>query len=320
MTASGPPDDVDDSAVSSTSLVASPSRERNESNRQRWFTPPPPLALPPAVPLSPPSVDDDTAGVRKRGSGLADGAVCARAGVPGGALLAPWASDGMVLGRDDEASGAGASCIAAGSIERGRGRRRLGTYGGGCGRSSIEGRAVAGDSGSESVVGDIVADDEAFEEVETVVRAVEVERREVVELRRMERQACAKMLTAVRGAVKGASSSGSGSGSTVDLKRMRSHQLGTRCLLLESYTPLSSSSSTVPSPVNERVERACETRDGALARMSSSASSAMDGAMRWPSSGVVGTLRTTLLPVLLSDCGAVVLTRRERIMRGDDCG
>ena len=179
---------------------------------------------------------------------------------------------------------------------------------------------MAEDSGSESV-GDIVADDEAIDEVaevvETVVAAVAVERNEAEEVRRKERQACARRLTAVRGAA-GVSSSGSGSGLTVDLKRIRSHQLGTRCLLLESYTPLSSSSCTVPSPVSERVERPRETKDGAFEfeRTSSSASSVVGGATRWPSSGVVGTLRTFLL--FPSGWGAV-LGRRVRIMRGDDC-
>lgn len=66
---------------------------------------------------------------------------------------------------------------------------------------------MAGDSGSESV-GDIVADDDAADEAaEAVVAAVAVERSEADEERRNVRQACASMLTAVRGAV-GASSSG----------------------------------------------------------------------------------------------------------------
>jgi hypothetical protein len=177
---------------------------------------------------------------------------------------------------------------------------------------------VAGDSGSESV-GDIAEDDEVAEVAEvpeTVVATVAVERNEADEVRRKVRQACARRLTAVRGAV-GASSSGSGSGLTVDLKRIRSHQLGTRCLLLESYTPLSSSSCTVPSPVNERVERPRETKDGAFEITSSSASSVVGGATRWPSSGVVGTLRTFLL--LPSGWAVAVLGRSVRIMRGDVC-
>jgi hypothetical protein len=70
-----------------------------------------------------------------------------------------------------------------------------------------------------------VVDDEVAEVVEApeiVVATVAVECNETDEERRNERQACARRLTAVRGAV-GASSSGSGSGLTVDLKRMRSH-------------------------------------------------------------------------------------------------
>ena len=97
-----------------------------------------------------------------------------------------------------------------------------------------------------------MADDDATDELaeveETVVAAVAVERNDADEVRREMRQACARRLTAVRGA-QGVSSSVSGSGLNVDLKRIRSHQPGTRCLL-ESYTPLSSSSCTVPSPVN----------------------------------------------------------------------
>ena len=108
-----------------------------------------------------------------------------------------------------------------------------------------------------------MADDDAIDEVaevvETVVAAVAVEHNEADELRRKVRQACARRLTAVRG-TEGVSSLGSGSGLTVDLKRIRSHQLGMHCLLLESYEPLSSSSCTVPSPVSECVERSRETK------------------------------------------------------------
>ena len=156
---------------------------------------------------------------------------------------------------------------------------------------------MAEDSGSESV-GDIVADDDATDEVaeveETVVVAVAVEHNEADEVRRKVRQACVRKFTAVCGA-EGVSSSGSGLGLTVNLKRIRSRQLGTRCLLLESYTPLSSSLCTVPSLVNERIERPRETKDGAFERTSSSASSVVGGATRWPSGGVVGILRTFLL-------------------------
>ena len=165
-----------------------------------------------------------------------------------------------------------------------------------------------------------MADDDAIDEVaevvEMVVAAVAVERNEAEEVRRKERHACARRLTAVRGA-EGVSSSGSGSGLTVDLKRIHSHQLGTRCLLLESYTPLSSSSCAVPSPVSERVERPRETMDGAFERTSSPALSVVGGATRWPSSGVVGKLRTFLL--LPSGWGAAALGRRVRIMRGNNC-
>jgi len=48
--------------------------------------------------------------------------------------------------------------------------------------------------------------------------------------------------TRVRGLYESATSSGPGSKWTVDFHNMRSHQLGTRFLLDESYTPLSSSS------------------------------------------------------------------------------
>jgi hypothetical protein len=123
--------------------------------------------------------------------------------------------------------------------------------------------------------------------VETVVK-VELERNETVDVRRNERQACARRLTAVRCGALGASSSSS-SGLTVDLNRMRSHQLGTRCLLLESYTPLSPSSPTVPSPAKDRLERASDLSEGVLGRKLSGALSA-DGAARSPRSGVVGTL------------------------------
>ena len=113
---------------------------------------------------------------------------------------------------------------------------------------------MAEDSGSESV-GDIVADDDATDELaeveETVVAAVAVEGNEADEVRRKVRQACERKFTAVRGA-EGVSSSGSGSGLTVDFN---CREYGRTSLAPESYTPLSSSSCTVPSPVNERVER-----------------------------------------------------------------
>ena len=68
-----------------------------------------------------------------------------------------------------------------------------------------------------------MADDDATDELaeveETVVAAVAVERNDADEVRRKMRQACARRLTAMRGA-EDVSSSGSGSGLTVDLKRI----------------------------------------------------------------------------------------------------
>ena len=116
----------------------------------------------------------------------------------------------------------------------------------------------AGDSDSESV-GDMVghADADAIDEGAEVVEVPEIvvaavalaaERGDADEDRRNLRQACASKLMVVRGA-------GGVSGLTVDLKIMRSHQLGTRCLLLVSYTPFSSSSCTVLSLMNDNLER-----------------------------------------------------------------
>ena len=129
------------------------------------------------------------------------------------------------------------------SIECGRTRLRRGTYGGGVGRTASPGSESAGD------VGGIGLDDDG--NVAKVVEVAVAERNEVDDERLKERQACANRLTALRCGAACVSSSGSGSGSTVDLKRMRSHQLGTRCLLLESYTPLSSQVSAIPWPLKE---------------------------------------------------------------------
>jgi hypothetical protein len=153
---------------------------------------------------------------------------------------------------------------------------------------------------------------------EEAVARVELERNEEDDVRRNERQACASILTAVRCGAQRESSSGSGSGSTVDLNRMRSHQLGTRCLLLESYTPLSSSSSSssaVPSPMKDRLERTSDLSEAVPMRTPSVILSG-DGAERSPRSGVVGTLRAVLMLALGWGVGALV--RRERIRRGGE--
>lgn len=151
-------------------------------------------------------------------------------------------------------------------------------------------------------------------DVNEVVVVAETERSEFDDVRLKDRQACAIRLTAVRWGA--ACESSSGSGLTVDLKRMRSHQLGTRRLLLESYTPLSSSVSAVPSPVMDRLDRPRPLMMGATDARRPSEIFSRDGAARWARSGVVGMLRG-LLPSLRS-WGVWELARRERMMRGGD--
>lgn len=144
------------------------------------------------------------------------------------------------------------------SIECGRARLRRGTYAVGGGRAATSpGSGPAGDVGGIGLDGDDVA---------KVVDVAVAERSEDDDERLKDRQACVSRLTALRW---GAACASSSSGLTVDLKRMRSHQLGTRCLLLESYTPLSSSVSAVPSPLTEGLGCTRAFSDDADARTSS---------------------------------------------------
>lgn len=69
----------------------------------------------------------------------------------------------------------------------------------------------------------------------------------------------------------GSSSSSSGRGFTEDFQRILSHQLGTRCLLDESYTPLSSSSAAFKRRVPDFVELALFLNSGECSSASWSA-------------------------------------------------